>query len=381
MTQPSTSPMAGRTEATVAPEATQSRLPELIALAQEPSSDNRRALLRELTDTFFGTPTRSLAEQTLYDDLLSGLAKEMEASVRIELSQRFASAPDAPRGLILRLASDEAEVAIPVLSSSPVLEQSDLVAIAQSHGQAHLRAMSGRSDVSEALSEVIVQRGDDITLGTLLRNDDAQLSHATARTAVERAKANPNLHEAAIERRNLPPDLLNDMYFVVEARLRQRILEQNARLGPEIVEQALSAAHNRVAAEDGVLPADYIQAVAQVDALQAAGPISPQTLVRLLRQTSRTPFLIALARLADIDLVLASQIVERREIDALAVLSKAADLDRALFMTLVVVILGDEGTNAMGRAQEYGKLYGDLTREQAMRTVRFWRMRKGVKAA
>lgn len=379
MTQTPTAQSQGVAQAS--PPLTASRLPELIALAKEPSSENRRALLRELTDTFFGTPTRTEAEQALYDDLLSGLAKDMEANVRIELSLRFASVGDAPRGLIRRLAADEAEVAIPILSSSPVLEQSDLVAIAQSHGQAHLRAMSRRSDVGEALSEVIVQRGDDVTLGTLLRNDDAQLSHATARTAVERAKSNPDLHEAAVERRSLPPELLNDMYFVVEARLRQRILEQNACLGPEVVEQALAAAHNRVAVEDGALPGDYVQALAQVDALTVKGPISPQALVRLLRQGSRTPFLIALSRLADVDLRLASQIVERREIDALAVLSKAADLDRALFMTLVVVILGDEGTNAMGRAQEYGSLYADLTREQALRTVRFWRMRKSVQTA
>ena len=36
-----------------------SRLPDLIALAQEPSSEKRRALLRELTEHFFGSPVRS----------------------------------------------------------------------------------------------------------------------------------------------------------------------------------------------------------------------------------------------------------------------------------------------------------------------------------
>jgi len=30
----------------------------------------------------------------------------------------------------------------------------------------------------------------------------------------------------------------------------------------------------------------------------------------------------------------------------------------------------------MARAQEYGKMYADLPRETAMRTLRFWRMRR-----
>ena len=358
-----------------------SRLPELIALAQEPSSESRRALLRELTESFFGAATRSPSEMALYDEVLSGLAREMEAGVRAELAQRFADAADAPVGLVRRLAADEAEVALPVLTRSPVLSETDLLSVARSQGQDHLRAVSGRADVTEALSDLIVQRGDDETLGVLLRNDDARLSQATARTAVERAKVNPALHEAAVQRRNLPPELLNEMYFVVETRLRQQIVAQNALLGPEVIEAALEATHNRVAVEDGILPPDHAGAAAQVDAIMAKGPISPQTLVRLLRQPSRTAFLIALSRLADIDFGLAAQIVARQEVDALAVLAKAADLDRPLFMTLVVVILGDGGPNAMGRAQEYGHLYGDLTRDQALRTVRFWRMRRGVQAA
>ncbi|MGQ3040554.1 MAG: DUF2336 domain-containing protein [Brevundimonas sp.] len=375
-----TSAQALRTAPPAEPPAA-SRLPELIALAQEPSSESRRALLRELTESFFGAATRSPSEMALYDEVLSGLAREMEAGVRAELAQRFADAADAPVGLVRRLAADEPDVAVPVLTRSPVLTETDLLAIARSQGQAHLRAVSGRSDVTEALSDLIVQRGDDETLGVLLRNDDARLSQATARTAVERAKVNPALHEAAVQRRNLPPELLNEMYFVVETRLRQQIVAQNALLGPEVIEAALEATHNRVAVEDGVLPPDHAGAAAQVDAIMAKGPISPQTLVRLLRQPSRTAFLIALSRLADIDFGLAAQIVARQEVDALAVLAKAADLDRPLFMTLVVVILGDGGPNAMGRAQEYGHLYGDLTRDQALRTVRFWRMRRGVQAA
>ncbi len=363
---------------------TMSRLPDLIALAEEDSSEKRRALLRELTDHFFGGAPRTAAEDRLYDAVLVKLADDMETAVRAELSARFASAPDAPGALIRRLANDEAAVAGPVLSASPVLTDEDLLGVVRRHGQDHLRAVSARSSVPEAVSDVIVERGDDETLGTLLRNDGARLSRKASEAAVERAKANPALHEATISRANLPPDLLNDMYFVVEARLRTRILEQNASMDPALLESALAAGRARVAADDGALPADYAECLAYVEELRAAGQLTPQMLARFLRSGEkgggRTSFLIALAQLAEVDFHTARQIIERRELDALAVVCKAADLDRALFLTYAVVLLNDDG-DAMTKAHSYARMYAELTREAALRTLRFWRMRRGAQVA
>lgn len=357
-----------------------SRLPDLIALAREPSSEKRRALLRELSDHFFGAAQRTEAETALYGAVLADLTDAMEVAVRAELAERFATSAEAPIQLIRRLANDEAEVAEPVLRGSPVLTEADLIQVIRSRGQAHMRAVSQRAEVSEAVSDAIVERGDDETLGTLLRNDGAHLSRAASEAAVERARANPALHAAAVERTALPADLLNEMYFVVETRLRQRILEQNARMDPALLEAALAAGRTRVATDDGALPPDYAESLAYVEELRAANQLTPPVLARFLRSGGRTSFLIALAQLADIDFHTARQIIERRELDALAVVCKAADLDRALFLTYAVVVLNTDG-DAMGKARAYAGMYNELTREAALRTLRFWRARKAVHAA
>lgn len=353
-----------------------SRLPELIALAAEPSSEKRRLLLRELTDHFFGASVRSEAESDLYGEVMSRLADDMEEAVRAELSRRFAVTLYAPRALARRLAADPSNaVAMPMLRQSDALDEADLMAAATTGDQPRLRAVSSRARVSEAVSEIIVQRGDDVTLGTLLGNDGARLSRAATEVAVYRARANPALHAVTVGRADLPPDLLNEMYFVVEQRLRERILARNARLNPAQLEDALSHARSRVAADDGALPADYAEAEAEVKGLAATGQLTPQSLARMLRAGSRTAFLIALADMADIGFHTARQIVERCEIDALAVVCKAADLDRSLFLTYAVVLLAKEG-DALAKAQTYTTLYNDLDRDTALRTLRFWRMRR-----
>jgi uncharacterized protein (DUF2336 family) len=352
-----------------------SRLTDLIELAKETSSEKRRVLLREVTDLFF-THTPNDPELRQFDVVLTQLATDMEEAVRAELSGRFAGAEHAPRRLIFSLANDEAiAVAEPVLSRSNSLSEDELLQVVKTHGQDHLRAVSRREVVPEAVSDVIVERGDDQTLNVLLRNDGARLSREASEAAVDRATRNPELHEAVIERKNLPPDLLNEMYFVAEARLRQRILEENAKLDPAVLEQALAAGRKRVALQDGALPPDYDQAESYVAELRAAGELTPKVLARFLRSGGMTLFLVALAQLAEIDFHTARHIVSSKELDALAVVCKAADLDRTLFLTYAVVLLNSE-TDAIGRAQQYGKLYADLPRETALRTLRFWRLRR-----
>lgn len=352
-----------------------SKLHDLIELAREPSSERRRELLREVTDLFFTTDENAApAEMALFDDVLSQLSNEMEEAVRAELSGRMAKAQRPPRRLLGALANDVISVASPVLTSAP-LSVEDQLRVARTHGQEHLRALSQRPGVSTAVTDAIVERGDDKTLGVLLRNESAELSRQAHETVVDRAAANPELHEAVVDRHNLPPDLLNEMYFMVEARLRDRIMERNAELDPSELEAALSAGRKRVATRDGALPPDYAEAEAAIRAMRARNAVTPQSLASMLRNNETTKFLVALCDLAQIDFHTARRILERKELDALSIVCKAADFDRPLFLTFAILIL-DREADAMGRAREYGELYTQLPKETALRTIRFWRMRR-----
>jgi uncharacterized protein (DUF2336 family) len=90
------------------------------------------------------------------------------------------------------------------------------------------------------------------------------------------------------------------------------------------------------------------EAEAEVKAMKAKGEISPRTLAAMLRNRETTRFLIALGVLADIDFHTARLILERKELDALAIVCKAADFDRSLFLTFTVLIL-DRADDAMAQ--------------------------------
>lgn len=166
-----------------------SKLHDLIEMAKEPSSERRRALLRGVTDLFFSSDdVRGGEEMELFDDVLSQLAGEMEEAVRGELALRMSTAAAPPRSLLRDLARDVSiDVARPVLANSRALTDDDLLSVARTRGQDHLRAISQRPVVSEAVSEAIVERGDDATLGVLLANEGAAMSREVQEMVVDRA--------------------------------------------------------------------------------------------------------------------------------------------------------------------------------------------------
>lgn len=353
-----------------------SSLISLIELAKEPSSEKRRLLLREVTSIFMAHPEEIAGpEMALYDQVMSQLSADMEVMVRAEIANTIASAKVAPLGLLRRLASDEIDVAEPILTRSKALSESDLIHIVQTKGQEHLRAVSRREEVPESVSGVIVTRGDDDTLHTLLSNDGARLSRASNEEVVQRAQSNPALHEVVVNRPDMPADLMNDMYFVVEARLRERIIAENAKLDPSLVEKAITRSRDKVAVAYGSFPEDYERINTDVATLRLNQKLSPQLLAKYMRDPNPTYFLCALAQMADIDFLTAKHLVDKKEIDALAIACKAAGLDKALFLTYAMIMLSDQ-QNAMGRAAEYGQLYTQLPLDTAQRTIRFWRMRR-----
>jgi uncharacterized protein (DUF2336 family) len=350
-------------------------LHELIALAHEPSSQRRRELLRRITDIFLaGSPPVSAGEADAFDGVFCSLADDVEVEVRAELATRFAHADHAPAHLTARLARDCIEVALPILTNAKLLSEEDLLDVARTRGQDHLRAVSARAGLSEAVSDVIVERGDDETLGVLARNERAALSRRASETVVERAAANPALQDAVVGRASLPLDLLNELYLVVEGRLRERIRARNAAADPEALEAALKLARVRLAARFQPQSGDIADAEAEVARAAERKRLDAPTLLSYLRSGRRVHFCAGLARLAEVDISSVQKVVERSDFDAMAILCKAADMDKSMFLTFAVLTYA--GRDAMTRAAAYGKLYVDLPRDTAQRTLRFWRVRQ-----
>ncbi|MEM8986584.1 MAG: DUF2336 domain-containing protein [Pseudomonadota bacterium] len=350
-----------------------SNFSRLVDLAKESSSDTRRDLLREMTDAFMGAPEEhSAAEMEHFDIIMSKVAGEVEAALRKELSERLADVPTAPSKLINQLANDEFEVAEAVLTKSSVLSEEALLSIIEKHGQDHMQAISGREEVSERISDELVARGDDKVLVTLAKNDGARLSRTAMETMVEKSEKITALQGPLVNRRDLSPDLMNDMYFFVSKALRQEILKRTDNLDPALIDKAIresQAAILRAAgAKAGTDPSAAEKFVRQKIRDRE---MNEALLSQLIDERREAELVHAFAHLAEVDAKTARRIIGDKSGEAVALACRAAGFDRAT-LSKILFARSDKNPQLLKLVEQYDK----LPVQTAQRVMRFWRVRK-----
>ncbi len=142
------------------------------------SSEKRLNALRQVTTLFLRDAERlSDAQIRVFDDVFCLLVAKVEIRARAELGKRLAPIDRAPTDIIQRLAyDDEITVAGDVLTLSRQLATDTLIEIASTRGQEHLLALSGRANLPEAVTDVIVTRGEQRVIRRLAHNTTASFS-------------------------------------------------------------------------------------------------------------------------------------------------------------------------------------------------------------
>jgi uncharacterized protein (DUF2336 family) len=340
------------------------------------SSDQRRELLRQVTDTLTNNARApSEAELAELDQVLSLVASEYSTQVRTEFARLVAASVTRFCHASEQFAMDDIEVATPVLRHSRALSEETLLRVVAEKSQAHILAVTKRDNVSERLSEAIVKRGSDEVVSSLLANGNARISDSTFETVAKRAESSTVLQAPLVRRQDVPIDLLNGLYLKVEAGLRREIVQKFGSVPPAELEKVFERSRDRVTTAYRRMPDDLGQARQRLATLQGNFQLLPQVLPALLREgrTSRTLFKLALGRLVDASYDVIEPTVDTPDIDTLALLCRGAGFERALFVTLAIGL--DTGEKGLGRADEFGKLYESVPAEAARRAIRFWKVR------
>jgi len=159
--------------------------------------------------------TSALARAYLHSDLSASDLSAAEGAmimllddpsplVRGALAQVFASAQKAPPIVVHALAADQPDVAIPVLSRSPLLSDEDLVdlfATAQPDAQV---AIASRAMLTSPLAAAIAEVGCAQACLTLLENPDASIAIFSVDRIVDRFGHLSAIREILMDRDDLP---------------------------------------------------------------------------------------------------------------------------------------------------------------------------------
>jgi Uncharacterised protein conserved in bacteria (DUF2336) len=335
----------------------------------------RITMLARMTDLFVEGASRYSAGQiNLFDEVIAKLVTAIEAKARAKLSSRLAPVRNAPPGVIRMLAfDDDIEVARPVLTTSERLEEADLVANASNKSQQHLAAIAERRSLSEAVTEVLVARGDRHVVHSVARNAGARFSDAGFRMLVKRSTGDDALAMQVGARRDLPRQHFLRLLQEASATVRTRLEAEHPDAG-SAVENVLTEVVGGLRSESRKVSTDYAAARVRVEATRKGGRLGESEVYGFARERKFEETAIALSLTSGVEI----DVIER------------ALLDPAHDMALIVVRLaGFSSTTAKAilllKAAERGmsaqdldmalRSYERLQPETARRVLDFYRTR------
>lgn len=226
-------------------------LEALLKLAKNPAPAARCRLLQRVADLFLDrVGQHTTAELELYCDIIMRLLDTSSREERARLSRRMAPWEDTPNAIAYRLASDEIDVATPMLELSPSLKERDLLKLARRMPQSHLVAMARRADMPARVSDTLVEKGSTLVWRTIAENVESPLSDWALRTLAKRSLSDAPLRQSISERPDLTPLICEWLipHVAPETRARLEAVRSGADprdiVAPERVRQELRRRHN-----------------------------------------------------------------------------------------------------------------------------------------
>ena len=268
---------------------------ELQHLAAERSPEKRLGLLRKITDLFFaGIDTHTESETSLFNEVIDHIVDQISHDARIDVATNLATLPGFPLPVVRRLAHDgDIEVARPVIRGAIGLTDLDLIDIGRKASDQHLDAIAGRTLLSEAVTDVLIDRGSPDVMRTVSANHGAAFSEWGMDTLVGKARDDGSLQRILVERSDLTQTAVDKLSSIVSEALAVKLAERGYQVSGQIPEKIVKTA--REAFERAVQDRDRgAQAAERVIAQFVAGRI---TLENALLEIIKSQQMLAVATL------------------------------------------------------------------------------------
>jgi uncharacterized protein (DUF2336 family) len=331
--------------------------------------------LRRVTDLFLAGADRFSEDQVrLFEDVLGFLIERIDTRARAELSTRLALVDHAPIRVIRRLAvDDELIVAEPVLTGSPRLSADELIQIARSKSQGHLLAISGRRQLDERVTDILLDRGNRDVIYKLAQNSGARFSESGHTTLVVKAQTDDRLAVAVGLRLDVPSHLFEQLLLQASKTVRSRLISQAPPETQREIERVLAFVSREIGWEV-TAPRDFTRAQEIVREKQRQGELHEATLAEFAKTHRYEELIAALALLSSAPLEMIDSLMGSPRNDGLLVPCRAA----ALSWPTVDTILRNRSVHHALAPHDREKLnedYKRLSRETARQVLGFWQGR------
>jgi uncharacterized protein (DUF2336 family) len=309
---------------------------DLEAAVSGGSPERRVLMLRRLTHLLVSSAARLNETQIcIFDDALIRLMEHVEAQSLVQLSSTLSDLSPAPKQALRYLAChNEIAVAAPVLLRSHSLSDPTLAEIASHLGRQHLLVISSRPALDEALTDILLKRGDIDVCRVLAKNAGAKFSEGGYATIVARAEPNKDIAESLGMRPDLPPATLRELLSKTNDTVRLQLLKSAPLKLRHSIREVLDdiASHVSKKASEPVV---YSEAYARIVALNNSGKLSDSTVNRFAMRREAINVIASLAVLSGAPIEAIEPLMEEKGCDGLIVACRAARLEWQTALSII----------------------------------------------
>lgn len=350
----------------------QSLLEELEAAISRRNIASRAEILRRITDLFAAGSGNFGGEQMLlFDDVMGRLVNEIDHSARAAFGGRIAVLSNTPPRITRELALDDSiDVAGPVLRRSESIDEDTLITGARTKGQDHLFAISQRPQLSENVTDVLVERGDQKVVISTAANSGARFSEFGYTKLVSRSQTDSELALLVWSRPEIPRDYLLRL-FESASEVVQKKFEAADRGRADLVHQMIKQAADRLQTSLRDHSSDFAAARAQIEELHKKGELTEAQLCRFADLGKFDETTLALSLLAELPVGAVERALVHDTGDQVLVIAKSINLSWRTTRALLAVRSG-----AGGEFPEYHERFNKLRPETARAAIQFYRLRE-----
>lgn len=180
---------------------------DLIEKAIGSPSGEDRALATQAIGRIVRDYKLSDSERRLTHLVFDILSRDVTEEVRRALAVTLRLSQNLPPAIANRLINDVDSIAVPILASSPIISDENLISVLESRATAKLQAVASRQGLSRTVSKAIIRSGDRPAVAILAANDTALISPEDAQLLVVLSQNDDLIREAALRRQDMPQEL------------------------------------------------------------------------------------------------------------------------------------------------------------------------------
>jgi uncharacterized protein (DUF2336 family) len=358
-----------------------SLMAELEVAVKNGSPEKRVDTLRRITSLFLDESERLNEQQVgVFDDVMVHLIGRIESKALAQLSSELAPVDNAPLEVVRRLSRhDEVAIAGPVLAQSKRLTEHDLIEIASSKSKDHLLAMSGRAQLSEAVTDVLVERGDTKVHHSLAKNFGARFSETGFATLVSKSEGDENLAESLGLRVDISSQLLEQLLVRATDTVRARLLKYAPPENRGRIQLALAHVASEIG-QEATRPRDFRTAENDIAEINRNGKLTEALLIEFISAGRFEHVAATLALFCGSTANLIERLIKNVSHDGLIVACKASRLKWPTVRLLLTTRVSHH-TLTEAELRDAKNAFLELSQDSAQRSMRFMQVHTAAKRA